>query len=257
MATSLDTILEEKKRELIRLKEIFFEHPPHRPGKKEKVVNFKGSGTRVIIAEIKRRSPSRGDIRENLDPRMIASEYISAGARGISVLTDGKFFGGSREDLESVVSVAGEIPVLRKDFIIAREQVYETAMMGADMVLFIARVLGAKLLKSLVSLSSDLGLSPLVEVHSLHELDWAVDSGAQFIGINNRDLVTFHVDTEISKKLLPHIPDDRTKIVESGLKSSEEMEELEEMGADAFLVGETIVGAPFPGKILRKLLGSN
>jgi indole-3-glycerol phosphate synthase len=125
------------------------------------------------------------------------------------------------------------------------------------MVLFIARVLGKKLLKSLVSLSSDLGLSPLVEVHSLHELDWAVESEAELIGINNRDLVTFHVDTEISKKLLPHIPDDRTKIVESGLKSSEEMEELEEMGADAFLVGETIVSAPFPGDILKKLLGSN
>ncbi|RMG59907.1 MAG: indole-3-glycerol-phosphate synthase [Deltaproteobacteria bacterium] len=249
----LDTILEVKRREveeaLIRWKGGFPERGcPIRP------VNLKREGKRKIIAEIKKRSPSRGPLREGLSVAGLTREYTEGGAAAISVLTDSIFFGGGLGDLEEASRNSETVPLLRKDFVIDGVQVEEAYAAGADLVLLIARILSRKKLESLIRQCREKGLVPLVEVHDEREMEMALEAGADHLGVNNRDLDTFTVDLNVSRRLIPKIPEGCVKIVESGISDRAVMEEMEDLGADAFLIGEALVTAPFPGERLRYYL---
>jgi indole-3-glycerol phosphate synthase len=206
------------------------------------------------IAEIKRKSPSRGPLREDLDPREIAKSYQHNSATAISVLTDREFFGGSPDDLTSVKQ-AVSLPVLRKDFVIDPYQLHESRSMGADAALLIVRILSSAQLTEYVALARELGLATLVEVHDQHELDQAVQSGAEIVGVNNRNLDTFAVSLETALRLKPSIPADRIAVAESGIHTREDVARLEQAGYDAFLVGESLMTAVAPATKLRELLG--
>lgn len=211
-------------------------------------------GECAIIAEVKRRSPSRGVIREDFDPVGIAREYETYGAAAISVLTDEGFFGGSEADL-TVVKSATNLPVLRKEFIIDPWQIHESRAIGADALLLIAAILGKNQLREYHDLAAALGLASLVEVHDRRELEMALDTGAEIIGINNRDLRTFTTDIETSLMLAPLIPADRIVVSESGFGSRREIEILLRAGVRAFLIGEALVAAPERRAKFEELLG--
>jgi indole-3-glycerol phosphate synthase len=206
-----------------------------------------------IIAEFKRRSPSKGTIRENADAATIARSYESAGAVAISVLTEEHYFAGSLEDLCAVREVVS-IPILRKDFIFEEYQVYESAAARADALLLIVAMLDDETLARLLRLTEELGMDALVEVHTKEEMDRAVALGAKLIGVNNRDLRTFEVATEISVKLAQSAPADAILISESGL-TPDEVRKLKSVGYKGFLVGEAIMRAAEPGKQLRAFRG--
>jgi indole-3-glycerol phosphate synthase len=208
---------------------------------------------RAIIAEVKKASPSRGLIRPDFDPRTIAQGYQRAGARAISVLTDAPFFQGSLAYLEAIRHVV-DLPLLRKDFLLDPYQVHEARAFGADAVLLICAILEDGALRELLTLSRDLGLDALVEVHSREELERASECGASLIGINNRDLRTFVTRLEVAESLAPLAPAGATIVVESGLKTAADLARLEVTGARAFLVGETLMAAPDPEIALRALL---
>ncbi len=208
----------------------------------------------AIIAEIKRRSPSRGLLREDFDPIRIAAVYEQNGAAAISVLTDETFFGGSNADL-SVVGSAVTLPVLRKDFIIDPYQVYETRAIGADALLLIAAILTERQLREYRDLAASLGMAALVEVHTRGELEKALAAGAEVIGINNRDLKTFQTDLQTTLALAPLIPADRIAVSESGIRNRQDIETLTKAGIRAFLIGETLIAAPEIGPKLLELLG--
>lgn len=252
--TFLETILMRKREELLILEEKIDPDTIILPEKKDKKIGLKRDEGRNIIAEVKKKSPSKGILNEGLDPAQLAGEYVEGGARAISVLTDGHFFGGSRDDFEAVSRVAGDLPLLRKDFIIDEVQLFESRGMCADMVLLIARVLKGNKLTEMVELSKKLHMEPLVEVHNEEELKWAFDSGASLIGINNRDLDTFEVDLNTSLILLDKIPDRYVRIVESGIRDQNDMAMLEKHGADSFLIGEAIIRADNPKRMLKMLL---
>jgi indole-3-glycerol phosphate synthase len=207
-----------------------------------------------IIAEIKRASPSRGDIRTDLDPERLAKSYEKAGAAAISVLTERFFFRAKPDDLQTVRAVV-KVPVLRKDFIISRYQLYETAAMGADAVLLIVRALAREMLQDLLVLCRELRLDALVEVHSEEELVAATRAGATLIGINNRDLTSFQTDLGTSVSLARQIKDGQVAVSESGIHDREQLERLMAAGIWNFLIGESLVRAPDPERHLRGLLG--
>jgi indole-3-glycerol phosphate synthase len=206
------------------------------------------------IAEIKRRSPSKGVLRADLDPAELASAYATHGAGCLSVLTDREFFGGSDQDLIAARS-ATELPALRKDFVIDPYQVHETRCLGADAVLLIVRILAPSRLTELLGLATDLGLTALVEVHAEAELRRAVDAGASVIGVNAHDLETFRVDLDAAQRLRASIPDDRLAVAENGIRTPGHVSRLRRQGFDAFLVGETLMRADDPGAELERLLG--
>ena len=208
----------------------------------------------AIIAEVKRRSPSRGLLRADFDPVRIAREYESHGAAAVSELTDETFFGGSDADL-SAVKIAVSLPVLRKEFIIDPYQVYETRAIGADALLLIAAILTEGQLREYRDLAASLGLAALVEVRDREELEKALSVGAEIIGINNRDLKTFVTDIRTSITLAPLIPKDRIAISESGIRTRGEIETLLKAGIRAFLIGETLIAASEIGPKLGELLG--
>ena len=208
---------------------------------------------RRIIAEIKRRSPSRGPIRDPLDPRAIAAQYARAGAAAISVLTEPEFFGGSDADLVAARD-AVTLPVLRKDFILDAGQIAESRALGADAVLLIAAVLAPEELALLVSETHRSGMAALVEVHDERELDAALASGTKIVGVNSRDLRDFSVDLERAVRLARRIPSDLVAVAESGIRDVADIERLEDAGYRAFLVGESLLGAPDPGAALGELL---
>jgi len=208
----------------------------------------------AIIAEVKRRSPSRGLLRADFDPVRIALEYESHGAAAISVLTDETFFGGSDADL-SVVGSAVTLPVFRKEFVIDPYQVYETRAIGADALLLIAAILTEGQLREYRELADSLGLAALVEVHDREELGKTLAAGAEIVGINNRDLKTFVTDIRTSLELASLIPKDRIAISESGIRTRREIETLLKAGIRAFLIGETLIAAPEIGPKLKELLG--
>lgn len=210
-------------------------------------------GNCSIIAEVKRRSPSRGVIREDFDPVRIAVAYEQNGAAAVSVLTDNTFFGGSSEDLTAVKG-AISLPVLRKEFIIDPWQIVETRAIGADALLLIAAILGEDELRKYRGLAASLGLASLVEVHDRPELEKALSSGAEIIGINNRDLRSFATDVTTSLALAPLVPADRIVVSESGIRSRAEIETLMRAGVRGFLIGETLVAAQDIGATLRGLL---
>ena len=212
------------------------------------------SGTkRRIIAEVKKASPSKGLIRADFDPMAIAREYAAGGASAISVLTEERFFQGSLLHLEEIRN-AVTIPLLRKDFVLDPYQVVEAKAYGADAVLFIAAMLDAGLLRELREQASELSLDALVEVHTEKELEGAVAAGAQLVGINNRDLKTFEVSLSTTEHLAPLVPANTPAVCESGIDSVEQIRRVERLGIHIFLIGESLMRAPKPGKKLSELL---
>ena len=206
----------------------------------------------AVVAEVKRRSPSAGVIRDDLDPRARAALYALHGASAISVLTDRPHFGGSIEDLRAAASGVG-VPVLRKDFILDELQVIEARGAGAAAVLLIVRVLPAARLEALLGCVRNAGLEALVEVHTAIELDRALAAGAEIIGVNSRDLDTFRVDVAGALELLARVPADRVAVAESGMHQAEDVERAAVAGADAVLVGTALSAAPNPAGLLRQL----
>ena len=195
-----------------------------------------------LIAEVKRRSPSAGEICSEFNPRTIAAQYAEAGADAISVLTDAKYFGGRLAYLDEVRSAA-ELPVLRKDFILEAYQVWEARAWGADSFLLIADALAPGELAELVSLGRELGMEPLVESHDERALERAVASGAKLLGVNNRDLRTFTVDLQTAVRLAGQVPDDRIPVAESGIRTAGDIGQLLAAGIQAVLVGESLMRA--------------
>ena len=209
-------------------------------------------GEPAVIAELKKASPSKGVLRENFDPGAIARDYEAAGAAALSVLTDESFFQGSDRYLAGARS-AGELPVLRKDFVIDAYQVYEARALGADCILLIVAALGDAHLNELAGLAVHLGMDVLVEVHDAGELERAAHLEPLLLGINNRDLRTFETTLDTTLDLLDRIPDGRTVITESGIHTRADVARMRAAGVHGFLVGEAFMRAPEPGTKLREL----
>ena len=208
-----------------------------------------------IIAELKKSSPSKGLLREEYAPAVLASGLESAGAAALSVLTEEDFFHGSLGDLKEA-SRATKIPILRKDFIIDPWQVWEARAAGADSFLLIAAILSDTSLGDLLGLGRSLKMEPLVEVHERAELHRVIAAGARIIGVNNRDLRDFKVHIETSLALIEMIPDDCIAVSESGLRTREDIQRLRSAGFDAFLIGEHLMREADPGSALRGLRGN-
>jgi len=213
---------------------------------------LRGEGV-AVIAEVKRASPSKGALAAIADPAALATDYEAGGASVISVLTESRRFGGSLDDLAAVRDVV-QVPLLRKDFVISSYQLWEARAYGADMVLLIVAALGQNALISLVERATSIGLVPLVEVHSQAELSRALDAGAQVIGVNARNLATLEVDRTIFARLAPNIPDDIIKIAESGVRGPHDLLAYAAAGADAVLVGESLVVGKDPRAAVADLV---
>ena len=209
----------------------------------------------ALVAEIKRASPSKGPLNPNLDPAALAEAYAEAGAAAISCLTEKDFFQGSFDDLR-VARRAAAVPFLRKDFIFDAFQVYETRVLGADAILLIVRILDGTQLADLAGLAVELGLCPLVEVHTEDEAARALDAKVPVIGINNRNLDTFEVSLAATERIRPMIPASIPVVGESGIHARKDVERLQRAGVNAILVGEDLVTAIDPGKRIKELLGT-
>lgn len=210
-----------------------------------------------VIAEFKRRSPSKGVIRADISPQTMARLYGSGGAAAISVLTEEDFFAGSLDDLRAI-RAAVSLPVLRKDFLIDDYQVYESAAVGADALLLIVALLSDHSLNRMRRIAEEeLGMDALVEVHTKTEMERATRSGAKFIGVNNRDLQTFAVSVDTSVELLSHKPAEGILISESGFSSGADLRRLHALGYNGFLIGESLMLAERPDEMLRQLIGAN
>jgi indole-3-glycerol phosphate synthase len=207
-----------------------------------------------VLAELKPASPSRGVLREPFDPVELALALEGAGAAALSVLTEGEFFHGSLKNLRDARKAVA-LPVLRKDFIFDPWQVWEARANDADSFLLIVAVLGDVLLRELIALARDIGMEPLLEVHTAAELDRALAAGARIIGVNNRDLKTLSVRVETSFELIDRIPDNCIAVSESGLRTHDGLLRLRSAGFDAFLIGEHLMLAPDPAAALADLLG--
>jgi indole-3-glycerol phosphate synthase len=206
----------------------------------------------AIIAEIKKASPSQGVFTHRFDPAALARQYTAGSAAALSVLTDAEFFQGSLEDLQAARSAA-PVPVLRKDFTIDEFHVIEAAAHGADAILLIAAILDVSALRRLRELAALYRMAALVEVHDEFELACALDSGAEIVGVNNRNLHTFLVSLETSLRLADKIPQGTLRVSESGIGSREDVRRLQDAGFQAFLVGERLMKAPDPAAALREL----
>jgi indole-3-glycerol phosphate synthase len=212
-------------------------------------------GRPAVIAEIKKASPSQGVLREAFDPAAIAASYAAAGASCLSILTDRQFFQGKAEYLQQS-RAACSLPVLRKDFVIDPWQVYESRVMGADCILLIVKALGDAQLAELAGLASDLGMDALLEVHDGEELERALALKPPFVGINNRDLTSFHTDMGVTVGLLSRIPRDCLVVTESGIKTREDVQRMRSHGVHSFLVGEAFMRADDPGSKLAELFSA-
>jgi indole-3-glycerol phosphate synthase len=208
-----------------------------------------------VIAECKRRSPSRGVLRADYDPAAIAREYEIAGAAAVSVLTEPTFFDGAPEHLTAVRAVT-KLPVLRKDFIVDPYQIFEARAMGADAILLIVSALKSSELRRLHVIARDMGLDVLVEVHDAAELETALKVGATIVGVNNRNLRTLEVDTDTSQQMIERIPSGVVAVAESGLRSGDDVIGLRQAGYSAFLIGEHLISQPSPGAALGEILSS-
>lgn len=206
-----------------------------------------------IIAEHKRRSPSKGEIAPMSDVAHIAAAYASNGAAAMSVLTDTVYFGGSLTDLAVAREAAPNLPLLRKEFIIDEYQLYQSRIYGADAVLLIASLLSATEIGLFNELAHELGMQTLVEVHSLDEVS-KVPGDADMVGVNNRDLTSFNTDIANSARMVEHLPQGVVKIAESGIKSPEDLVRLKSAGFDGFLIGEAFMSSPDPVAALRKFI---
>jgi indole-3-glycerol phosphate synthase len=208
----------------------------------------------ALIAEVKRRSPSQGEISADLDPAAHASAYSAAGASAISVLTDAPYFGGSLEDLRRVAERV-TIPLLRKDFILEELQIAEARAAGASEVLLIVRALAPERLRALLRAAAHWKLATLVEVHDARELDVALETDAPVIGVNSRNLDTFAIDIAAAWPLLGRIPRDRIAIAESGMANEVDVERAAAAGADGVLIGTALSAAPDPSTLARAIAG--
>lgn len=208
----------------------------------------------AVIAEIKRRSPSKGDLAPDLVPGVLAKAYAAGGASCLSVLTDSEFFAGSADDLREARE-ATELPVLRKDFTVAEADVCDARLMGADCVLLIAAALEGPALGRCLSVAQEVGIEALVEVHDEAEVERAIDAGAGLIGVNQRDLVSFEVDTARAERVVAAMPDQIVRVAESGIDGPAAARRLAEAGFDAVLVGESLVTAADPAAAVRAMRG--
>ena len=209
-------------------------------------------GDLAVIAEVKRRSPSKGDLFADLDPSALAADYQAGGAACLSVLTDAEFFGGSPDDL-AAARAGCALPVLRKDFTVGAADVADARRMGADAVLLIAAALDDVELAELHDLALDVGLDALVEVHDEAELERALAVGATLVGVNQRDLVTFEVDTARAVRLAPQMPDGVIRVAESGITGPDAAAVLRDAGYHAVLVGESLVTSGDPAAAVAAL----
>ena len=208
-----------------------------------------------IIAEIKRASPSAGALRPDLNPAKLAREYEAAGAAAISILTEPHYFLGSESDLQEVRK-AVKIPILRKDFTIDPYQVYQSAALGADVILLIVAALELSLLRELYAAANEAKLEAIIEVHTRPELDTALQFPKAIIGVNSRNLATLETDISTAISLAASIPKDRTAIAESGIKTRREIETLLALGYRGFLIGTSLLKAKSPGAALAELVGA-
>lgn len=240
----LDKIVQIKKEQVERLKERLSKKPFDEKNP-PKVRDFAAAISKQgisLIAELKQRSPSAGVIVKNYEPKKIAKTYERAGASAISVLTDLAYFNGKIEDLTQV-KTSVQLPVLRKDFIIDEAQIFESYFAGADAVLLIVRILKQDMLKKFINTINDIGMSALVEVHSEDEAKAALDSGAEIIGINNRDLDTLKIDLDTTGRIISNVPEIKGKVIvsESGIKDKNDIQSLVKNGVNAVLIGEAIL----------------
>lgn len=254
----LDEILAHKRREIAEAKkrtplpELQKKASSRRADSFAKAV--KAEGGINLIAEIKKASPSKGVLLADFDPAKLARTYAENGAAALSVLTDSRFFQGDSAHLR-VAKQVSRLPALRKEFIIDEYQLWETLVMGADAVLLIVAALEKSQLQDFLRISAQLGLDALVEVHDAAQLDAALEAEARIIGINNRDLRTFHTDLRTTLELATRIPEGAILVSESGIKTAADVNRLKEAGVDAILVGEALVtSADIPAK-MRELLG--
>jgi indole-3-glycerol phosphate synthase len=206
-----------------------------------------------VIAEVKKASPSKGLIRPDFDPVTIAWTYATNGAAALSVLTDEKYFQGHLSFLEAIAQTVA-LPLLRKDFTIDAYQIYESRVAQADAILLIVAALELSQLGELLGLAHELGMAALLEVHTVEELERVLPLRPRLIGINNRDLRTFHTDIETTLRLRPLVPSDVVIVSESGINTSDDIARLREKGVHAFLIGESLMRTPDPGVKLRELL---
>lgn len=206
----------------------------------------------AVIAEIKRRSPSKGILRKIFKPVDIARAYENAGASALSVLTDENFFGGSILIFKKIRAITG-LPMLRKDFTIHKYQIYESRLIGADAVLLIADILSAEELKNLSLIADQLGMDVLFEVHTITDIEKVAPLKPKIIGINNRDLHTFQVDLNATERLIKLVPADAIVVSESGIQTAEDLKYLKRLGVKAALVGESLMKEKDPGSALLKL----
>jgi indole-3-glycerol phosphate synthase len=227
---------------------------PARPGLRDFAAALRRPGISAI-AEIKRRSPSKGPLREDLGVERIARSYQQNGAAALSVLTEQRFFGGSEGDLR-LAREATELPVLRKDFTIDEYQIHEARQIGADAILLIVRILSDAQLRDYLLLARELRLAVLVEVHDEQELGRAAACGAEIIGVNSRDLDTFVVNLDTALRLKVCVPAGCITVAESGIRTRDDVKRLEDAGYDAILVGEALLRARDPGGKLAELLGA-
>jgi indole-3-glycerol phosphate synthase len=207
-----------------------------------------------VIAEFKRRSPSRGLLRSDLTVAATAGLYRAAGAAALSILTEEDYFDGSLDDLRAAREATPGLPILRKDFVVDAYQVWEARAAGADAVLLIAAALDDRELESLLAEAHAARLEALVEVHDEGELDRALAAEARLLGVNNRNLKTLEVSLETALALAPRIPDEVVAVAESGIRQGGDVRRLRDAGYDAFLVGEHLMAAPDPGRALRELI---
>ncbi len=220
------------------------ELPPAR-GLRDAIAAVARAGGVGVIAEVKRRSPSKGDLAPSLDPALLATTYEAGGAAALSVLTDEEFFGGSADDLRAA-RAAVALPVLRKDFTVCEADVLDARLMGADAVLLIAAALDDAELSHLHALALAVGLDALVEVHDEVEAARAVEVGARLVGVNQRDLVTFEVDTTRAVRVAASLPDGVVRVAESGITDVAQVGRLVAAGYHGILVGESLVTSPDP-----------
>ncbi len=257
----LSKIVEDKKQEIVAAKqhipESFLREKALAPRKRRpflKKLEQPGPFGVNIIAEIKRASPSKGDIRANLNPAVYADEYEKGGAAAISVLTDKPYFKGGSEDLK-IARETTTLPVLRKDFLISAYQIFESAVMEADAVLLIVRILDQQQLKDYLSLCNELKMDALVEVHSEADIEKAGLAGARLIGINNRNLQSFETDIEIAIRMKSLLNNDQIAIAASGIRTRKDIEKIKDSEIWNFLIGESLVRAEHPRDFLESLHG--
>jgi len=254
----LDKIIAQKREEVKQKKKVatmtyLQERIAQRKPALDLALALKGDHIR-LIAEVKQASPSRGMLSHNFNPIKLAQTYTAGGAAAISVLTEANYFMGSIEHLAAIKEVIG-LPLMRKDFIFDPYQVYESRAYGADALLLIAAILSQAQLDELLSLSHSLGLRCLVEVHNAGEVEKAILSEVEIMGINNRDLNTFVVDINTTRRLRPLVPKEKIVVSESGIKSKRDIEKLGKWGVDAVLVGEALVTASNVMAKMKELIG--